>query len=101
MIPRPPTSTLLPYTTLFRSSAFNNLAGSTFDAQSDATIVNSNGNPGSTFSNAGTFKKSAGGSTNDLTATLTSTNKVVLRLLPAPLNLYVRCAHAVLTDVRS
>ncbi len=40
-------------------AAFNNLAGSTFDARADSTIaVNNGGSPA--FNNAGTLKKSAG-----------------------------------------
>src|SRR2546425_7051352 len=61
MIRRPPRSTLLPYTTLFRSrtgsgATINN--SGTWDAQNDETISNDLGGSQSTFSNSGTVQKS-------------------------------------------
>src|SRR5438094_3191558 len=57
MVPRPPGSTLFPYTTLFRST---NASGRLFDAQGDGTIINEFSGAGGSFNNAGTFRKSAG-----------------------------------------
>src|SRR5437667_5955677 len=85
---RPPTSTLFPYTTLFRSSfssffinggTFNNQNGAVFDIQANVGIFDSV--PG-TFSNAGTFRKSAGTRSEEHTSELQSHHDVVCRLLP-------------------
>src|SRR5438094_4674258 len=63
MVPRPPGSTLFPYTTLFRST---NASGRLFDAQGDGTIINEFSGAGGSFNNAGTFRKSAGAGTLSL-----------------------------------
>src|SRR5438874_13531036 len=46
--------------------SFTNASGRLFDAQGDGTIVNEFSGAGSSFSNAGTFRKSAGTGTLSL-----------------------------------
>lgn len=60
---------------LFISSGavFNNLAGASFDVQSDASFEHFTGAPGA-FNNAGTFVKSAGAGTNSFDVNLTFNN---------------------------
>src|SRR5262249_27491453 len=50
---------------IFGYAVFNNLAGATFEAQTDATI-DGNGDSASAFNNAGTFLKSAGTGTTTI-----------------------------------
>src|SRR5208283_5375417 len=66
------------------SSAFNNLAGSTFDAQADGMIVADNGSPA--LNNAGTFKKSAGAGTT--TVAIALNNSGIVQVQSGSLSLY-------------